>query len=1298
MYYKPNAYDKPAGIIDLSRCSKVSLVDREVTEHAFSFAIVTESRTYYLFAQDEPELQAWVNELTVAARKSSKMYSSADFTPADAGAGKPKHASAPVLPRLGLLGSNQSGGGGGGGASKGPHTSVVTRSQQSPQPNSPLGTSPLSSNGFGGGSDGGTSPFSAYHVYESPSSLRKPAEGQSNGQAPASIPSNDSTYSVVGRVQSHYSAIHVLPSGDEYHTPTPAALYSTPQQQQQQQQQQSNPASDTSMQPVLNIQQLLQQQQQSAPHSPQERPLSPSKGLFGAVDTPASPSLKAAPLDDGDHAATLFRGNSVASKMMTTFGKLIAGQYLVRTLQDVIMDIMSGKLPMEVDPSKLGMLTDEGPGSPEDFRSGASSPVYAESESSGGASATWASRLTPVQVATLAENCANLSDACEKILFAIVNSISDAPSDLRLLCFALKEEISEIYPQLGVKMVGSFLFLRLINPAIAMPTQFGVIDADVTISPATRRALLLCTKILINLVNGVEFGHKEPFMIPFNQFISANAVRLEEFITSFATAPASFVSERAPTNGVAGAASNAGESSERNPLSELEIGLKTLSDTVEKLIYQSEDEEPSDEMDAIKTALNLYDEGERSALLTMLVDDLDIVAELFIVTPLAKVDQLVSSLVHVFHHQREAQRLLRYSISRELNRDPLTFATEGATTSNLGFGGTIKQGWLLKANPKKDVPLMRKKRWFVLKERGQLLYYKSVAADVPLGQVDVNSQCLIDQETPELTRQHGFQLINRTRTFRLFAKSVEEREEWIQALTAVRSSSGSKQREPSRVRPTTSAAPHTKRLSADGNGTPGKLSNGSAGLLSQLTSGKMSQSFTAGVINKPIPNKPFNGGTVRLPVQAEDEEVDSMDVIQSYSSPRRVSNSGLPFAPHSPLHKLAAGPPPPLPESSLRPPSVSTMPPTNAETTNGHGGDSVANEIRVSLGFLDNAMQWSLSSGSGDDPAPPVAAPAAVAAPAVAQAAPTLTPTNFLSAQSSIDDVLSMLQTENEKHKQQQPPAKRASVSLDDQLRDLDLLTKAAPPIAPLSLSAVADLPVCGKCTQQILPTDLSLTALDKTWHAHHFTCAECDKQLVANYFPKDGRAYCPEDYNRLFAVVCHGCNKLVEGSIVSAGSFQWHPECFVCAQCSSPLSVFRTVNGKFLCPMGSCKSGELDLCDGCGKSLVGGCLEVLSKKLHLECFKCKVCQQSLQGQKFFDQGGFPVCDRDFRISQGHVCYKCKDALDDDAVMALNQKFHKRCFVCAFPNCDLQLSTIRFFVVKDQPYCQQHSQQAMQQS
>ena len=52
------------------------------------------------------------------------------------------------------------------------------------------------------------------------------------------------------------------------------------------------------------------------------------------------------------------------------------------------------------------------------------------------------------------------------------------------------------------------------------------------------------------------------------------------------------------------------------------------------------------------------------------------------------------------------------------------------------------------------------------------------------------------------------------------------------------------------------------------------------------------------------------------------------------------------------------------------------------------------------------------------------------------------------------------------------------------------------------------------------------ITALGKTWHKEHFTCAHCQSELGnKNFFEREGRPYCEPDYHSLFSPRCAYCN-----------------------------------------------------------------------------------------------------------------------------------------------------------------------------
>ncbi|KAI8895410.1 hypothetical protein BC833DRAFT_162530 [Globomyces pollinis-pini] len=67
------------------------------------------------------------------------------------------------------------------------------------------------------------------------------------------------------------------------------------------------------------------------------------------------------------------------------------------------------------------------------------------------------------------------------------------------------------------KVVGSFMFLRFIIPAITSPESNAAFTEK--LSPHVRRGLVLCGKLLTSLCNDNEFGHKDLNLMEFNGFL-----------------------------------------------------------------------------------------------------------------------------------------------------------------------------------------------------------------------------------------------------------------------------------------------------------------------------------------------------------------------------------------------------------------------------------------------------------------------------------------------------------------------------------------------------------------------------------------------------------------------------------------------------------------------------------------------------------------------------------------------------------------------------------------------------------
>ncbi|KAG6459574.1 hypothetical protein O3G_MSEX011449 [Manduca sexta] len=199
-----------------------------------------------------------------------------------------------------------------------------------------------------------------------------------------------------------------------------------------------------------------------------------------------------------DCMQTLFRGNSLGSKIMAYCFKIYGYSYLQGLLEPLITSLLDQaeeqpELSFEVDPARLDPNQD-------------------------------------IEV-----NRSNLIDLTKEVFDRIVNSADKFPPQLRSMCHCLYQVLSKRFaqfPQTSVGAVGTVLFLRFINPAIVSPQEMGIVSRPV---PAqVKRGLMLMSKILQNIANHVEFS-KEQHMLPFNHFLRAHFETGRKFFIQIAS-------------------------------------------------------------------------------------------------------------------------------------------------------------------------------------------------------------------------------------------------------------------------------------------------------------------------------------------------------------------------------------------------------------------------------------------------------------------------------------------------------------------------------------------------------------------------------------------------------------------------------------------------------------------------------------------------------------------------------------------------------------------------------------------
>lgn len=225
----------------------------------------------------------------------------------------------------------------------------------------------------------------------------------------------------------------------------------------------------------------------------------------------------------------------------------------------------------------------------------------------------------------------------------------------------------------------------------------------------------------------------------------------------------------------------------------------------------------------------------------------------------------------------------------------------------------------------------------------------------------------------------------------------------------------------------------------------------------------------------------------------------------------------------------------------------------------------------------------------------------------------------------------------------------------------------------------------CAACNKQIVGQ--IVTALGRTWHPEHFVCAICSQELgTENFFERDDKAYCENDYREQFSPQCAYCNKPILGSCITALEQTWHPEHFFCHECGKNFmdGGFHEKDGKAYCP-DDYFAMFAPKCGGCHNAIIDNYISALNEHWHPQCFVCMECHQSFNGGSFFEHGGLPYCEMHYHARRGSLCYGCNKPITGRCITAMHRKFHPEHFVCAY--CMKQLNKGTFKEQKDKPYC-----------